>query len=538
MRRILRPAAFMLAVAGALPAAAGEPMQLVPLDLRPPAEAAPAPAPVQATRRVANAVPLPRPRPAEAPAAVASAETAPPAPVPQEPEEAMVDRSIETATIAQPAPPAAPEPVPAAPPPQAAPVAKTLPAPVVTAAAKVAEPDAAPADGLPGDPAAMEGAGMANGDVLAEAATAVGEPYQLVRTLQMLQDQVAQGSVPALAAQKALRTRIDAQFAAAAPAIWQDKRNADAAVTYVLSGGSPAILEQFLVMDPKPAVDQRLAGGALAYIQGHEGLANDLLGQLNPFDLPPSMGGQVALAQSALSVRTDPAKSMKLLDVARLLGTGTLVEEAALRREIFVADQLKQYDKVEVLARQYLERFRHSVYAGNFRNRFAAAVTHMDFVKDADQFKRLDNMVENVEPPARCQIYLTVALASVVRGNGLAARLAAERASALAENGSAEQSRAALYRAAGSAGDSKTFDDAAKALADVRSDQLSPSDQSLQEMVAAVVDGVAAGTKVLPKEQRQLAWTDGAAGDPATPMMKRANDALKVADTLLAANSQ
>jgi chemotaxis protein MotC len=250
------------------------------------------------------------------------------------------------------------------------------------------------------------------------------------------------------------------------------------------------------------------------------------------------MGGQVALAQSALSVRTDPAKSMKLLDVARLLGTGTLVEEAALRREIFVADQLKQYDKVEVLARQYLERFRHSVYAGNFRNRFAAAVTHMDFVKDADQFKRLDNMVENVEPPARCQIYLTVALASVVRGNGLAARLAAERASALAESGSAEQSRAALYRAAGSAGDSKTFDDAAKALADVRSDQLSPSDQSLQEMVAAVVDGVAAGTKVLPKEQRQLAWTDSAAGDPATPMMKRANDALKVADTLLAANSQ
>ena len=79
---------------------------------------------------------------------------------------------------------------------------------------------------------------------------------------------------------------------------------------------------------------------------------------------------------------------------------------------------------------------------------------------------------------------------------------------------------------------------AAKALAEVRDDQLSQSDQGLKEMVAAVIDGVAAGTKVLPKDQRQLAWTEGASGDGATPMMKRANDALKVADALLAAAPQ
>ena len=447
----------------------------------------------------------------------------------------MIDRSIVTATVPAVTPAAEVEPEPVAAAPEPAPAPKAMPAPVAAAAATVAEADAAPGDGLPGDPAAMEGTGVPAGDILASAEAAVGEPYQLVRTLQMLQDQVAQGSVAALTAQKALRARIDAQFAAAAPATWQDRRNAEAAVTYVLSGGSPAILEQFLTMDPKPAVDQRLSGGALAYIQGHEGPANDLLGQLNPFELPPSMGGQVALAQSALAVRTDPGKSMKLLDAARLLGTGTLVEEAALRREIFVADQLKQYDRVEVLARQYLDRFRHSVYAGNFRNRFAAAVTHMDFVKDADQFRRLDDMVANVEPPARCQIYLTVALASVVRGNGVAA---AERATALAESGSVEQSRAALYRAAGSVADAKTFDDTARALADIRADQLSESDQALQAMVAAVIDGVASGTKVLPKDRRQRAWTDGGNGDGATPVMKRAADALKVADALLAAAPQ
>jgi chemotaxis protein MotC len=515
----MRHMAVVMALAAASPALAEEPMALPsgPIDLRP-AAAAPMPA---AKRKIARlAPPLPRPRPAGVAAAPPATETAGIAVAADAAgDDAGVDRSLQTGAIAEPAPAPAP---PTAPP--------------VAAAAKTAETDEPLSDGLPGDPgpATMPGGEPPAADA-SSSAGAAGEPYQMVRTLQMLQDQIAQGSMRALAAQKALRARIDAAFAAAPPATWQDGRNAAAAVTYALSGGSPAILEKLVVLDPKPEIDRRLLGGALAYISGREALANELLGPLNPFELPITMAGQVALAQSALAVRTDPAKAMALLDTARLLGTGTLVEEAALRREIFVADQLKQYDKVEKLARQYLDRFRHSVYAGNFRNRFAAAVTHMDFVKDADQFRRLDDMVASVEPGARCQIYLTVALASVVRGNGLAARLAAERAAALAENGSAEESRAALYRAAGGVADAKTFDEAAKALASVRTDQLSASDRALQAMVEVTIDGISSGTKVLAKDERQLAWLAGGKDDTATPIMKRAGDALKVADALLAA---
>lgn len=513
--------AFALLAAAAAPALAGE----QPMDLRPPGASEVAPAPVK--KHVVKAEPpLPRLRP--------SAEVASAAPVEAEPapaDEPAVDRSLQTGAIAAPEPPAAASPAPVAVAAQPEPTT-----PVHPAVAAAAEPLLG--DGLPGDPEAVPGAPMDSGAGATPSAAGEGDttpPYQMVRTLQMLQDQIAQGSTRALAAQRALRGRIDATFAAAPASTWQDGRNAAAAVTYVLSGGSPAILEHLVALDPKPAVDQRLLGGALAYITGREALANELLGPLNPLDLPISMAGQVALAQSALMVRTDPAKAMALLDTARLLGTGTLVEEAALRREIFVADQLKRYDKVEALARQYLDRFRHSVYAGNFRNRFAAAVTHMDFVKGAEQFKRLDDMVASVEPPARCQIYLTVALASVVRGNGLAARLAAERAAALADNGSPEESRAALYRAAGGVADAKTFDDAARALAAVRTDQLSASDQALLTMVQTTLDGVGSGTKVIVKSERQLAWLAGEKDNTATPIMKRANEALKVADAALAA---
>jgi chemotaxis protein MotC len=365
------------------------------------------------------------------------------------------------------------------------------------------------------------------------------QPYQLLRELQMLQDQIAQGSTKALLDQRALRARMDVELAAADAAAWQDRRNAFAAVTYVLSGGAPAILARLQGLAPAPAVDKRLVDGALAYAEGKEEEAGRALADIDAFDLPPSMGAQVALAQSALAVRSDPEKTLKLLDVARLLAPGTLVEEAALRREIFVADQMKDGDRVVRLARQYLERFRHSVYAGNFRNRFAAAVSHMDLTKSADQARRLDEMLAEIEPAARCQLYLTFALAAVVKGNAAAATLAAERAASLAAPGSPEVMRARLYRAAAGAANPKALDQAVLDLGSVAMDALPPSDRGLYDVVAATIDGVkggtarpvAAGGRPPPKTAADL--------DPADaelkPLFTRAGDSLKAADALLAA---
>ena len=115
--------------------------------------------------------------------------------------------------------------------------------------------------------------------------------------------------------------------------------------------------------------------------------------------LPAGLAGQLALTQSALVVREAPARSLELLDLARLLAPGTLVEEGALRRQIFVVAQGGDATRFEALSIQYLRRFRRSVYAGNFRQRFAAALTRLDFDSDRTRIARLERMLEHYGDP-------------------------------------------------------------------------------------------------------------------------------------------
>jgi chemotaxis protein MotC len=358
-------------------------------------------------------------------------------------------------------------------------------------------------------------------------------PFELVRTLQMLQDQMADGATGALSAQQALRVEIDRAFAAADVSLWQNPRNAEAAVTFVLNGGAPTILKVLATLNPPPAVDLRLVNGVLAYAEGREADAAAQLAGINPLDLPPSMAAQVALAQSALVVAADPGESMRLLSLARLLAPGTLVEEAAIRRQLFIADQLKDTDEVESLARQYLDRFRHSIYAGNFRARFAAAVSHMDFIDNEAEFPRLDDILATVGAEARGELYLTVALASVVNGRVTAARLAAERAAGLAPEGSPEAARAGLYIAAALVADPQGLETATADLDAVDAVLLGPSDRALRNVVAITLGGVRTATDAGPAEPAE-------SGDPTppTPVMTRAADALGLADALLEKASQ
>ena len=357
------------------------------------------------------------------------------------------------------------------------------PAPKVTVPEKLPGPKGGGAPSTTGDEAALAAVPLLG--------TA---PFELVRTLQSLQDRMAQGDVQAIAAQRALMIQIDKVFMGAAPSVWQDNRNAAAAVTYVLSGGPPEILKTLAALDPPPAIDRRLIEGVLDYASGKADAAAPLLADIEPTSLPASMAGQVAIAQSALVVRTDPKKAMQLLAVARLLAPGTLVEEAAIRRQLLVADRQRNEADVRSLARQYLDRFRHSVYAGNFRVRFAAALSHMASLDSEDHFGELDDMLAMVEPESRCDLYLTVALASAVQGRATAARLAAERASGLALAGSVEEARAKLYHAAAVAAMPDLADKGAGEIRSIDRSLLSASDNAFYGTVRATLQGVVTGT--------------------------------------------
>ncbi|OYX74462.1 MAG: hypothetical protein B7Y95_06725 [Rhizobiales bacterium 32-66-11] len=313
-------------------------------------------------------------------------------------------------------------------------------------------------------------------------------PMEAVRALQRLQDKVAAGSVEAVDGQRRMLAQIDQDFKAAPPAVWQDPRNARALVIHVLSGGNPAVLRGILAKEPLPALDERLLRGALAYVEGREEQALRLFGEIDARSLPNALGAQVAIAQAATTVRKDPARAAQLLDLARLLMPGTLVEEAALRRQILVASQSGDTDQFGRLSRQYLDRFAHSVYAGNFRQRFAAALTRMPFIDAPDGFQRLDRLLQPLDEASRREIFLLVARSAVIQGKAKTTITAAERALAGAPPLGSDAERARLYKAAAQAATHDGFQQAQIDLAALDRDRLAPPDAALLDAALVAAD--------------------------------------------------
>ncbi|GGK31041.1 chemotaxis protein MotC [Salinarimonas ramus] len=396
----------------------------------------------------------------------------------------------------------------------------------------------------------------------APAIPAAPEPYALVRTLQALQERVAEGDVDAHRAQRGLIAHIAARFAAAPPSAWADRRNAEAAIAFVLGGGPPQSLASILASGAEFGTPRTLAQGALAFLQGRETEAREAWREADPLAVGGMLGAQLALAQSALAVRDDPGESMRLLAVARLLAPGTLIEEAALRREVFVAGQSGEIERLEHLAVQYLTRFRHSIYAGNFRQRFASLLTALDFGGDLDRFARLETMLSRFDGDSRRDLYLFFARHSLVHGRSEVARRAATLAHELSAGGSDEEERATFYAAASQVTTDR-FGLAADSLVDIDPERLPEPDVLLLEVVLDVAMQIGAPIALAAPEPvreiaPEIAEEDAEAAVPAaevaeadidtepvadpapaftppdpTPVMRRANAALAEIDLIL-----
>ncbi|RDI54829.1 chemotaxis protein MotC [Microvirga subterranea] len=360
-------------------------------------------------------------------------------------------------------------------------------------------------------------------------------PVEMVRTLQIMQDQVATGSTTAHVAQRTLLGHIDERFAALDMKVWDSSKNVRAAVVFVLSGGRPHILRKLASLNAIGASDRSLVQGALAYVEGREGDAKHYLAEIDLASLPPALAGQVALVQSALTVRDDPAKSVELLDYVRLLVPGTLIEEAALRREIFVVSQMGNVGKFEALSRQYLRRFRSSVYAGNFRQRFATALSHLDFAKDQQQFPRLVAILSELDVDSQRDLYLLIARSAVDQGQTKAAILASDKAYELATSDIPSATRAKLYKAAAVIVTAEGFENGVAELRKIDRELLSQSDAALLESALSL-----AGTIRKVPEKVATAAAGGpplAAGEPSQievplPAISRAQKALERVDQL------
>lgn len=307
------------------------------------------------------------------------------------------------------------------------------------------------------------------------------EPYRLVRTLQAIQDRTAHGSREALTLQSPLLSQIEQQLLVAPADIWQEPRNARAAVTFSLSGGSPAILRKLVRMDPPPAIAPELLKGVLAYVEGDEEDARKYLENVDPRKLPPGIDGRIALVQSALYARSEPERAMKNLDLSRLMLPGTLVDEGALRRQVFLAGQLGLNQKFKSLAKHYLQRYPNSVYAGDFHQRFSAALIRLDMTGTPEEELWLTDMLAALDVPSQVNINLILAKQAIAQGKTRMAILSAKRVLEIAPAGTTALERAKLYYAASTVTNEADFVESKKTLLTLNRKLLPPDDISLLE---------------------------------------------------------
>jgi chemotaxis protein MotC len=351
------------------------------------------------------------------------------------------------------------------------------------------------------------------------------QPYQMVRSLQLVQDRIAGGDEAALPMQRKLLEMIDAKFLATAPAGFDDPRNFDALLVYAISGGNPVTIETVVSrLDLKPP-RAALGDGILGYVRGRPAEAEKALHDINPLTQPIELGAYLALIKGSVAAADDSAAALKLFDEARLLGPGSLVEEAALRRSIMIALKMRDAGLFLGYSEKYVRRFLHSPYASQFADAFVIGVVEMH---DSMGLDKIAATLNEMDAERRKSIYLRLARKSAIDGlaslTAFAARMAGIRDDPRSKT---TDPRVLLYSSIASVASGSAGAVAAQ-LAAIDRDHLSESDQQLLDAARAVAEKVIAApatpaksedvdiaTKVAPP--RQEAPAVPAAAKPAAP---------------------
>ncbi|MCR4264800.1 chemotaxis protein [Nitratireductor sp. ZSWI3] len=343
------------------------------------------------------------------------------------------------------------------------------------------------------------------------------EPFQMVRSLQVLQDRIANGDHAALPMQQKLLGIIDERLRAAQPENFADRRNLRALLIYGLSGGNPKTLDM-LFSKLKLEGEQAELGNAVAqYARGDFLGARSVLRRIDPMELDPEVGPPMALVAATVLATEDPRRAIGLLDDARLLSPGTLIEEAALRRSIPIAASLKDADRFTRAAEQYVRRFLRSPYAGQFADSFVTAIVTLNETVDLDV---VEDVTARMSREQARVVFLRLARKSAIEGYNRLLVFASRKAKEYADRDEGgEDPRAILYANMASVTSSNVHEVLA-ALDGIDRQRLSAHDRELLDAALAVARAVLnrppeASAGDTPPPARELDTASGEAAPPA-----------------------
>jgi chemotaxis protein MotC len=318
---------------------------------------------------------------------------------------------------------------------------------------------------------------------------ATPEPYEAVRALQKLQDRMATGDEAAQAAHSRAIVRTAEAFVQAKASTWSDKRNARALVAYLFSGGSASAIADGIQKSSLAPSYAALYEGALAYGLGNDEAARKILMPIDARTQPSGLGGHLALVQATLAAQTDQAGAIAFLDLARLLEPGTLIEEAALRKEISLIGATGDLDKFAMLTRRYLSAFPKSLYADNFKQLVAQDAMQLGAVDTDEAGAKLVKLVAGLGAEERRGLFLTIARDAVIAGRLKIGALASEQAGRLAQGSERDQAKALVYFGAATIVGDK-YENGLRALRTAAPGRLDVQDRALLESALGVAETI------------------------------------------------
>lgn len=310
------------------------------------------------------------------------------------------------------------------------------------------------------------------------------QPYQMVRSLQLVQDRIASGDHAALPMQAKLLDMVDARLRTATPETFAEPKNFRALMVYGMSGGNPVTVEAAASRLHLDEQNRAIATGIVAYLSGRPAAAITALEPVDPKQLPVDLGAFIALVKGSLLATDRPADALALLDQARLLSPGTLVEEAALRRSVAIDAVEGDAARFALASTQYVARYLYSPYASQFADAFVSGVIAMHEAISKDKLADITAMMDAEREKV---IYLRIARRAAIDGLVELSAFASARAEE-GRNGkdNDDDPRALLYSSLSSV-TSATVEDVRAKLETIDRSKLSEGDQSLLDAVQAVV---------------------------------------------------
>ncbi len=236
----------------------------------------------------------------------------------------------------------------------------------------------------------------------------------MARDLNAMQNLMAEGRAGARDRAARQFDLIDKAIEAIEPDGWREERNVRAAIIYLLCGGAPAKLREIL---DAQFVDSKLAGlfaASVEYAEGREGGIPKALQDINARDFSPLLAGHLALVQGGALIGKDNARAISLFDLARLLMPASLVEEAALRREIAVLDLARESGKLAMLAARYIDKYAASPYAPSFWEAFRQATVGQEAFLDRSE--AFEPLFDKAAASQRLSLYLALARRALQAG--------------------------------------------------------------------------------------------------------------------------